>query len=237
LWSALALAVWSQDDLAGRCNPLDTTRFSLTGDSVPESDEHAMAITPGSAQAHRPALQQAVCARMVSQDGGVPLLSKRWEGHASETQLFQERAQARIATLQASPSPRSFVADATLSTEAHAIHRQHLGFLTRMPGTRTLVTQVLPQARRGETWQRREETTRSPPRVLCHDGIQRWLGGGSQASLERAETRRTTAGQRDVEAMTTQRFPLHAQRCEPPTQAEDALSVLAKTWRDPQVGS
>ena len=51
---------------------------------------------------------------MVSQDGGVPLLSKSWDGNASDTEIFQERAHALMATLRGAPSPRYLVADAKL---------------------------------------------------------------------------------------------------------------------------
>ena len=60
---------------------------------------------------------------------------------------------------------------------------------------------------------------------------QRWLVVWSQAALERAETRSNKACQREVEAITKQLFHLQAKRLEPPTQADDVLSVLAKTWR------
>ena len=97
---------------------------------------------------------------MVSQDGGVPLMSKSWEGNASDTKIFQARTQALMATLQASPQPRYVVADATLSSAEHAANLKKLGFIPRVPGTRTLVTHVLAQALRGDTWQSLDETTR-----------------------------------------------------------------------------
>jgi transposase len=238
LLSELALAVCSQEDIDVRFNHLDTTSFSLTGDYVPESDEHAIAITHGYSKDHRPDLKQAVLELMVSQDGGVPLLSKSWDGNASDTQIFQERAQALIATLQASPSPRSLVADAKLYTEENAANLKKLGFITRIPGTLKLVTQVITQALRWDTWHSLDETTRYQPMVLCHYGMaQRWLVVWSQASLERAETSINKACQREVEAITKQLFHLQAKRFETPTQAEEALSVLAKTWRYHQVGS
>ena len=168
LLSELALAVCSQEDIDVRFNHLDTTSFSLTGDYVPESDEHAIAITHGYSKDHRPDLKQAVLELMVSQDGGVPLLSKSWDGNASDTQIFQERAQALIATLQASPSPRSLVADAKLYTEENAANLKKLGFITRIPGTLKLVTQVITQALRWDTWHSLDETTRYQPMVLCH---------------------------------------------------------------------
>src|SRR6266446_1873832 len=238
LLSELALAVCSQEDIDVRFNHLDTTSFSLTGDYVPESDEHAIAITHGYSKDHRPDLKQAVLELMVSQDGGVPLLSKSWDGNASDTQIFQERAQALIATLQASPSPRYLVADAKLYTEENAANLKKLGFITRIPGTLKLVTQVITQALRWDTWHSLDETTRYQPMVLCHYGMaQRWLVVWSQASLERAETSINKACQREVEAITKQLFHLQAKRFETPTQAEEALSVLDKTWRYHQVGS
>ena len=100
LFSELALAVCAQEGIDARFNHLDTTSFSLTGDYVPDSDEHAIAITHGYSKDHRPDLKQAVLELMVSQDGGVPLLSKSWDGNASDTQIFQERAQALMATFQ-----------------------------------------------------------------------------------------------------------------------------------------
>ena len=46
LWcSELALAVCIQEGMDQRCNHLDTTSFSLSGDDVPESDEHALHLT------------------------------------------------------------------------------------------------------------------------------------------------------------------------------------------------
>jgi len=106
LCSALALAVWVQDGIAQRCHHLDTTSFALSGNDVPERAEQAMTITHGSCKDHRPDLKQAVLAWMVSQDGGVPMVSKSWAGNASDTQIFQERAEALMRTFAHAPTPR-----------------------------------------------------------------------------------------------------------------------------------
>src|SRR5713101_8475416 len=58
--SALALSVCLQEGIDARFTHLDTTSFSLTGDSGPDRDEHAIAITHGYAKDHRPDLTQAV---------------------------------------------------------------------------------------------------------------------------------------------------------------------------------
>src|SRR6476646_2649547 len=120
LFEELALAICAHQGIDRRFNHLDTTSFSLTGDYVPDSDEHAIAITHGYSKDHRPDLKQAVLELMVSQDGGVPLMSKSWDGNASDTKIFQERAQALMATFQGALSPRYVVADAKLYSEENA---------------------------------------------------------------------------------------------------------------------
>src|SRR3989441_7226180 len=114
LFSELALAVCVHEGIDQRFNHLDTTSFSLSGEYAPESDEHAILITHGYSKDHRPDLKQAVLELMVSQDGGVPLLSKSWDGNASDTKVFQERAQTLMTTFKNSPSPRYVVADCKL---------------------------------------------------------------------------------------------------------------------------
>ena len=60
LLSELALAVCAQEGIDDRFTHLDTTSFSLTGDYLPDSDEHAIVITHGYSKDHRPDLKQAV---------------------------------------------------------------------------------------------------------------------------------------------------------------------------------
>ena len=238
LLSELALAVCAQEGIDTRFNHLDTTSFSLTGDYVPESDEHAIAITHGYSKDHRPDLKQAVLELMVSQDGGVPLLSKSWDGNASDTHIFQERAQALMASFRESPSPRYLVADAKLYTEENAPNLAKLGFITRIPGTLKLVTQVITQALRWNTWQSLDAMTRYQRLELCHYGMaQRWLVVWSQASRERAEASVNNACQREAAAIIKQLFHLQAKRFETPPQAHEALGELAKKWRYHQVES
>ena len=238
LFSELALAVCAQEDIDERFSHLDTTSFSLTGDYVPDSDEHAIAITHGYSKDHRPDLKQAVLELMVSQDGGVPLMSKSWDGNASDTQIFQERAQALMATFRESPHPRYLVADAKLYTADNAPNLAKLGFITRIPGTLKLVTQVITQALQCDTWQYLHARTRYQRIELCHYSMaQRWLVVLSQAALERAEASVNNACQREAEAIKQHLFHLQAKRFETPTQAQEALSGLARKWRYHQVES
>src|SRR5438270_10371295 len=168
LFSEVALAVCQQERVAQTFTCLDTTSFSLTGAYVPETDAQAIAITHGYSKDHRPDLKQTVLELMVAQDGGVPLVSKSWDGNAK---LYTADTAATLAKL---------------------------GFITRIPGTLKLVSQVITQALQWDLWHHLDETTRYHGLPLCHYGmVQRWLVVSSQAAMERAEASITKAQQRE----------------------------------------
>ena len=236
LFSELAGAVCVRESIEQRFHHLDTTSFALSGDYVPESDEQAIRITHGYSKDHRPDLKQAVLELMVSQDGGIPLVSKSWDGNASDTQIFQERAEALMRAFARSPTPRYLVADAKLYTEDTATTLAKLGFITRIPGTLKLVSQVITQALTWDLWHRLDETTRYHRIELCHYGMaQRWLVVSSQAARERAEASVAKAQQREWEAIEKQLFHWQATRFARPEAAQAALAALAKSWRYHQV--
>jgi transposase len=236
LFSELAGAVCVRESIEQRFHHLDTTSFALSGDYVPESDEQAIRITHGYSKDHRPDLKQAVLELMVSQDGGIPLVSKSWDGNASDTQIFQERAEALMRAFARSPTPRYLVADAKLYTEDTATTLAKLGFITRIPGTLKLVSQVITQALKWDLWHRLDETTRYHRIELCHYGMaQRWLVVSSQAARERAEASVAKAQQREWEAIEKQLFHWQATRFARPEAAQAALAALAKSWRYHQV--
>src|SRR2546430_1217777 len=238
LFSELALTVCAQESIEQRFHHLDTTSFSLSGDYVPESDEHAIRITHGYSKDHRPDLKQAVLELLVSQDGGGPLVSKSWDGNTSDTQIFKERAEALMAAFARSSTPRYLVADAKLYTEDTAATLATLGFITRIPGTLKLVSRVITQALQWDRWHRLDETTRYDGLELCHYGMaQRWLVVSSQAAMERAEASITKAQQRAWDAIQKQLVHLHAQRYDPPQAAQAALQALVTSWRYHQLAA
>jgi transposase len=238
LFSELALAVCAQEGIDLRFHHLDTTSFSLTGAYVPDTDEQAIVITHGYSKDHRPDLKQAILELMVSQDGGVPFVSKSWDGNTSDTKIFQERAQALMATFKTAPSPRYLVADSKLYNEDNAANLHTLGFITRLPNTLKLVSQVITDALRWGTWHRVNDTTRYHRVELCHYGMaQRWLVVSSEAALQRAEATVSKAQQREYEAIEKQLFHLQAQRFETPEAAQAALGALATSWTYHQVAS
>jgi transposase len=235
-FSELALAVCDHEGIAQRFHHLDTTSFSLCGAYIPDSDEQAIRITYGYSKDHRPDLKQAVLELLVSQDGGVPMVSKSWDGNASDTQVFKERAEALIATLARAKAPRYLGADAKLYTEDNATHLSKLGFITRIPATLKVVAQVISQALQWDTWQHLDESSRYQGIELCHYGMaQRWLVVWSQAAWERAEKQVNKAQHRALEAIEKQLFHLQAKRFDTPEAAQAALATLATSWRYHQV--
>jgi transposase len=238
LFEELALAVCTHEGIDLRFNHLDTTSFCLTGEYIPDSDEHAICITHGYSKDHRPDLKQAVLELMVSQDGGIPLVSKSWDGNTSDTRVFQERAKALMSTFKSTPSPRYLVADAKLYCEDNAASLAKLGFITRIPATLKVVSQVMSQALQWDTWHPVDTRTRYQPLALCHYGmVQRWLVVYSQAAFERAEATLKKATQREAEAIQKQLFHLQAKRFDTPQAAQEALAVLAKAWQYHRVAS
>jgi transposase len=238
LFEELARSSCAQEGIDLRFHHLDTTSFSLTGEYVPDSDEYAIRITHGYSKDHRPDLKQAVLELMVSQDGGVPFVSKSWDGNTSDTQVFQKRAEALMRAFKDTPSPRYLIADAKLYCEDNAAHLAQLGFITRIPATLTLVSQVIAQALQSDTWQSFDDHTRYQSLALCHYGMaQRWLVVSSQAAYARAEATLNNATQREHEAITKQLFHLQAQRFCAPEAAQAALAAVAKRWKYHQVES
>lgn len=238
LFSELALAVCVQEGIDQRFNHLDTTSFSLSGEYAPESAEHVIIITHGYSKDHRPDLKQAVLELMVSQDGGVPLLSKSWDGNASDTKVFQERAQTLMTTFKNSPSPRYVVADCKLYHKDNAENLKALPFITRIPNTLKVVSQVITQALAIDTWHDVDAQMRYQCLEFCHFGIeQRWLVVHSEAAAWRAESSIRKAQQREYEAIEKQLFHLQASRFDTRAAAHAALAPVAKTWKYHQVDS
>jgi transposase len=236
LFQELALAICAHEGIDLRFNHLDTTSFALSGEYVPERDEHAITITHGYSRDHRPDLKQAVLELMVSHDGSVPFVSKSWDGHTSDSEIFQARAQALMTAFKNAPSPRYLIADAKLYHADTAPNLRALGFITRIPNTIGPVSQVITQALTWDTWHPLDETTRYQRLELCHYGMaQRWLVVHSQAALARAETTVNKARQREYETIAMQLFHLQAKRFPTPEAAQGALGTLAKGWKYHQV--
>ena len=238
LFGQLAVSACRSEEIDLRFHSLDTTTFSLTGDYVPDTDEHAISIAHGYSKDHRSDLKQAVLEMMVSHDGGVPLVSQSWDGNTSDTEVFKERSAALLAQFEASEMPRYLTADSKLYTEANAVNLARLPFITRIPETLKVTQQVIDQSWAFDRWQP-IDTTYSYQRVdLCHYGIeQRWLVIHSAAAAVRAQKTVANAQAREQKKVDKQLFHLQAQRFASEETATAALDKIARTVRYHQVST
>jgi transposase len=108
LFTEIALPVCEKERIDTRFNSLDTTTLSVTGEYIPDTDTEAVLITHGYSKDHRPDLKQACLELMSSQDGGMPLLSKAWNGNETDTEIFKTRTKALIEQFEASEGPRYY---------------------------------------------------------------------------------------------------------------------------------
>ena len=229
LFSEIALSVCQQEGIDLRFNCLDTTSFSLTGEYISDSDEHAIAVTYGYSKDHRPDLKQAVLELMVSQDGGVPFMSKSHDGNASDNNVFRERSAAILKEFAASEGPRYLIADCKLYTSENAANLAHLPFITRIPGNLKAVGEVIGQSLELNTWQAIDDQSRYQRVDLCHYGMeQRWLVVYSDSAYQRAGKTLTRAQAREWEKVNKQLFHLQAKRFDSAKSAQDALDKIVK---------
>jgi transposase len=229
LFSEMALSVCKQEEIDLRFNSLDTTSFSLTGEYAPDSDEYTILVTHGYSKDHRPDLKQVMQELMVSQDGGVPFMSKSHDGNASDNNVFRERCSAILKEFAASEGPRYLVADSKLYTSENAANLAYLPFITRIPGNLRAVGEVIQQSLELDTWQAIDDETRYQRVDLCHYGMeQRWLVVYSESAYQRAGKTLTKAQARECEKVSKQLFHLQARRFDTVESARDALDRIVK---------
>ena len=91
------------------------------------------------------------------------------------------------------------VADCKLYDKDTAEHLKSLPFITRIPHTLKVVSQVITQALAIDTWHDVDAQTRYQRLELCHYGMaQRWLVVFSQAAAWRAEAAVCQARQQGI---------------------------------------
>ena len=124
----------------------------------------------------------------------------------SDTQIFQERAEALMTAFARSPTPRYLVADAKLYTEDNAATLQARLYHAHSGHPQAGVAGDPPSAAVGHV-ARLDATTRYHGLELCHYGMaQRWLVVSSQAAMERAEASVNKAQQREWEPSRSNSF-------------------------------
>ena len=119
LFALLSRQACESEQVNCQFQSLDTTSFSLTGryDQLTDAEaveEQPIQIKHGYSKDHRPDLKQVVQEMIVSQDGGIPLACKSWDGNASDNKIFKKRTKALIDSFKSSETPKFLVADSKL---------------------------------------------------------------------------------------------------------------------------
>jgi transposase len=140
-----------------RFNSEDTTSISVTGEYAQDVDEHTIRITHGYSKDHRADLKQVIQELLVSQDRGVPLMMRSWDGNASDNKIFTERAKGLITHFKQLPSPSYLIADSKLYSKENAANLQQLRFITRIPGTLKEERQIILDAISTNQWEKLDE--------------------------------------------------------------------------------
>jgi transposase len=112
---------------------------------------------------------------MCSHDGGIPVISRAWDGNASDTKIFRERAKALADSFKGAETPCYLVADSKLYDKKTI--DQGLGlipFITRIPGTILLENTTIESALQKpiKEWTLLDEKHRFYTFNLEHYGLQ-----------------------------------------------------------------
>lgn len=230
LFSEIALAVCEQEQIDMRFNHLDTTSVSVSGQYESEEEEReeaTISLKRGYSKDHRPDLKQAVLEMIVSQDGGLPLVSQAWDGNRNDSPIFNERSQELVKQLSRGETPRYLIADSKLYSLDNSPNLAQLGYITRIPNTLNITQQVIKQAWEVNEWQTTPDQYHYQCWQLGHYGIdQRWLVVYSEASRQRAEKTVDRAIERERTQLDKDLFHLQAQRFASVEEAEQTLTQL-----------
>lgn len=168
---------------------LDTTTLSLHGEYDNELDEQTINVAHGYSKDHRPDLKQIVHELVVSQDGGVPLMMKTWDGNSSDNKIFKERSKEVINNLSKLELKNNFlVADSKLYCVENAENLSRINYITRIPNSISIVRTKIDEAM-GNTsgWSEYNDELSYKTFIVEHYGMtQRWIVCKSKSSLSRA---------------------------------------------------
>lgn len=232
LFSEVALRSCKQEGINCRFNSVDTTSFSLTGKYYEDSDENVIRVTHGYSKDHRPDLKQAVHELLVTQEGGIPLISKTFDGNASDNIIFQERAKSLIDVFRSSECPRCLVGDSKLYSLSNMETLREIPFITRVPGSIKEVGLTIEKAVTESVWTPFDEGNRYRRFKLEHYGCkQRWLVVNSDWARERANNAMQKAVERESKAAnkTLKALQKHDFNCE--EDAAMGLDSVEKKWK------
>jgi len=233
LFGIIALEACRRENVDMRFGHSDTTSHSLTGEYDSDSDTQRINVTYGHSKAKRPDLKQVVQELVTSQDGGIPFITKTWDGNASDTIILRERAKSLMEEFNKS-SNRYLVADSKLYTEETAKTLNKINFITRVPSTLKLEQTVIAEALTSTNlWSTIAKGYKLQEVVVDCYGIddQRWIVIYSEQARERSEKTLKKDISKEEARIKKELFHLQAQRFSCDTDAKKELRSLAKKWK------
>lgn len=190
LFFELAVESCSLEKIENKFQSLDTTSVSLTGEYDIDCDEHTISVTHGFSKDKRPDLKQIVHELLVSQDGGIPLMSKSWSGNASDNKIFQERTKNLVEHFGKTNFLNYLVADSKLYSKENSENLSKIKFITRIPNSITKVKNLIEETLDKKQWRTLNSKDKYFVKEINHYGItQRWIVVYSFAANSRAKKR------------------------------------------------
>jgi transposase len=233
LFSMLALESCNRKNVDMRFAHGDTTSYSLTGEYDSDSDTETIKVTYGHSKAKRPDLKQIVQELIVTQDGGVPFVTKTWSGNASDTIIFRERAKMLMEYFKKN-SDCYIINDSKMYTEKSAEIINQINSITRVPSGLNLAKKYIDLAySKADDWQVVAEGYKVQEFSVDNFKIedQRWVIVHSDKARERAEKTLKKNVDREKKKIEKELFHLQAQRFSCEKDAKEQLSKLTKKWK------
>ena len=231
----ISTEVCKQEGIDTRFGHLDTTSFSVTGeylqDSLPEETseegvdliQEAVHITQGDSKDHRPDLKQVIMELLVSQDGGVPLAAKLWDGNTSDNEVFNARSKALKESFEKG-NLKVLIADSKLYSEKNAEHLRNIAFITRIPETNNLALETIEKAVLNDDWVEINDKKKYQEFSIFHHKMnQRWFVITSEEAKNRFKSTQLKNIKKEKEKIEKESVHISADRfdCE-----NDALKAL-----------
>lgn len=237
LFAEISMQICREEGIETKFNGLDTTSFSLTGEYMSDSDEYSIEITHGYSKDHRPDLKQAILELVCTHDGGVPVISKSWNGNTSDTEIFRKRAKNLMKNFKGGETPRYLIADAKLyEQKTIKNYLRQVPFITRVPRTIAREKQIIHQALQTPSWSTLDEKNRYLSFELTHYELdQRWIVIYSKEAEQRATSSIEKKCQKEKEKLSKELDKLKSQGFSCPEDAKRALKECGKKVRFHQV--
>lgn len=233
LFSKIALHVCEKEKIDMSKSHGDTTSFSLTGEYLPDSDEHAIQITYGYSKDHRPDLKQAVLELVVTQDGSIPFICQCHDGNASDNIVFKDRVANLVMQIKNGRQPTCVIMDSKVYTEKNSKYLAQISFVTRVPATFDLEDAIIEQAFfLDDRWHTINDDYRCQSFQFNHLGIdQRWVVIWSQGAFNRAVSNLEKKAQKENKSIEKKVSFLQKQGFDSKDNAWAALDKMQTNWK------